>query len=138
MAELLVCARNLAQDRGYVDKELDSKCYERGDIIVVMPDGWQWGSGETGDSRFRILKIPGVTVAQVQAHMGSETDIDPQNPSKFLRRRAKALDLDSATIPQAVRNWLKEGGKVGADGVRSLTVTPAQLLSFVTSKTRIT
>ena len=35
----------------------------RGEIIVIKPDGWQWGGKEQPPS-YIVVKVPGVTVAQ--------------------------------------------------------------------------
>lgn len=35
----------------------------RGEIIVIKPDGWEWGRKERPPS-YIIVKVPGVTVAQ--------------------------------------------------------------------------
>lgn len=45
----------------------------RGEIIVIKPDGWNWGSMET-PPRFIIVKIPGVSVAQAQKYIQGLVD----------------------------------------------------------------
>lgn len=70
MAELLVLAKNHWQDslsKEDIDKMTNRQKadfearYQYGDIIVVRPDGWKWGTKECLPD-FVIVKIPGVSV----------------------------------------------------------------------------
>lgn len=56
MAEALVRIRN---KRVTADTELH-RASLRGDVVVVMPDGHAWGSGETSNPEWRILRFPGL------------------------------------------------------------------------------
>ena len=68
MAEFLV----LANDSGA--QESDAK-WRSGRIVVVMPDGHEWGSEET-TPKFYIIKVPGVTVADAKEYL-AEWNHDP-------------------------------------------------------------
>lgn len=65
MAELLI----KAVDATHVDPDKDRRgCYKRGDVVVVQPDGWSWGTLEALP-RFVLVKVPGATVAQVEQYI---------------------------------------------------------------------
>ena len=54
MAEFLIKAVSAANP----DPAKDLMCYKRGDIVVVMPDGHPWGSGERDINKFLIVQVP--------------------------------------------------------------------------------
>lgn len=54
MARLLV----KATDNTHPDPVKDLRCYKRGDVVVVMPDGHEWGK-EEGPPKFFTVDIPG-------------------------------------------------------------------------------
>lgn len=102
MAELLVRVRDKTSPDIYKDVRLT----KRGDVIVVMPDGWTWGSGELTNPDWRILKLPNVSVEEASAMLGGELPIDPQAPSRTLQRRAFSFDLDN--LPQSVAGFIAD------------------------------
>ena len=58
MCEILVMLGN----QSHPDKALDKAgCYKRGDAVVVMPDGHEWGRAER-PPKFVVVKVPGVAV----------------------------------------------------------------------------
>ena len=77
MAEFLVRAITSANPDGY----------KRGDPIVVRPDGWPWGSSER-PPMFFILRVPGVTVAEVEAF------VQPRDRVLFGKQRRYTFDID--------------------------------------------
>jgi hypothetical protein len=124
MAELLLKARN-AQ---HADPDIDRHgCYKRGDIVVVMPDGHQWGTKE-GLPNFVKIKIPGLNHETVRELIDEQREDDAGNPLfdddgqpiLFRRRRWRVL-VDS--IPTTIRNQLRDFGEV--------TVTRAQIRNYV-------
>lgn len=117
MAELLI----KAVDATHPDPIKNERgCYKRGDIVDVRPDGWHWGT-EEGLPKFVIVKVPGLDPERVKHAMEPHHDLsDAENP-KMIRRRK--WNLDSSVIPQGIRAALFSTG--------SLTITPAQLRSFV-------
>lgn len=131
MAELLV----KAIDATHADEIKDiSGCYKAGDIVIVRPDGWQWGALElkapADGGKFVVIKITDVTVAQIVAwvrnHWGTEihgTDTDAAAHS--LRRRRVRIDTD--LVPLAVRQQLNQTGQ--------FSTTWAAIRQFVRNKT---
>ena len=100
-------------------------CYKRGDIVVVMPDGHQWGS-EEGLPRFVRVKIPGLdpeTVKHIIEPHQDTTDPDPKNWVMLARRKWRVLVDD---VPQGIIDQLRDNGEV--------TVTVNQIRNFVKNK----
>lgn len=109
MAEFLIYAKS----NTHSDKEKEAAgCYQRGDIVVVMPDGHPWGAQETLPTFF-VLKIPGLDYLKARQFTESHRqdtgllDRDGQKIIKTLRRRAFSLDV--ANIPRAIKNQLEAG-----------------------------
>ena len=118
MAEILICARNVT----HADPAMDRRgCYKRGDPVVVQPDGHVWGRKE-GLPRFVVVKIPGVSVATVEALVQPQTEDDSGNPAAvtFRRRRWRVL-VDN--LPAGIKQTLAQTGEI--------TVTPAQVRNYV-------
>lgn len=124
MAEILICARNVT----HADPEKDRRgCWKRGYPVCVQPDGHQWGTKETLP-RFVVVKIPGVSVAQVERVIDAQTEddsgveqVDDEGRLKTFRRRRWRVLVDN--IPAAIRNELLTTG--------SVTVTPTQIRNYV-------
>lgn len=95
MAELLVRVKDSPMTG---DAAFDSKASRRGDVIVVMPDGWAWGSRERDHDFWRIVKMEGIPVEVAEVLLGQELDTDPQNPKQTLQFRLNRLDLDHAVL----------------------------------------
>lgn len=62
----------------------------KGDIIVVRPDGWKWGSEEC-PPRFVVVKLKGVAVEDVKHY--EQPLMDNSNPPVMLKRRKYAIDV---------------------------------------------
>jgi hypothetical protein len=116
MAELLIKAR----DATHADAEKDRRgCYKRGDVVVVMDDGHEWGAKE-GPPNFVRLRIPGAARALAERLTEEQDDDDTgaplpdeQGQRRAFRRRRWRVDLDA--LPAAVRTGLQ------SDGVASIT-----------------
>jgi hypothetical protein len=132
MSEVLVRVRNKVQ----ADPYLSCKLHERGDVIVVCADGWAWSAAELTNPDWRIIKLPNVTVSQVDGFLGPEFDTDPAHPSRMLRRRAFMLDIDFSDLPLAFKNWLRDDTR--AAPTRTVNYTPAQFLALKVAKTPLT
>jgi len=111
MAELLIKAR----DATHADAETDRRgCYKRGDVVVVMEDGHEWGAKE-GPPNFVRLRIPGAARA-LAARLTEEQDDDDdgkplaeeQGERGIHRRRRWRVDLDA--LPAAIRTALLNSG----------------------------
>lgn len=124
MAELLVCA----VDKEPLDPYVNARAYKRGDVVVVNPDRWVWGRMELANPLFRIVRVPGVTVAQARTFLGEEFDEDPENPSRVLRRRAFYLDLDDPLFEELFPGWVTDDAR--RVSMRRLDITLAQLLAL--------
>lgn len=94
MCELLV----RVVDKVSADPYLDAALTKRGDVIAVQPDGWVWGLEEQRSPEWRILRVPGVSVAAAASLLTPEPETDPQNPSRMLQRRMFRLDLDAPEL----------------------------------------
>ncbi len=71
MAEFLI----KAVDASHPDPTKDAcGCYKRGDVVVVMEDGWAWGK-EEGLPIFCLLKIEGLSVPAGRKYIESEIEI---------------------------------------------------------------
>lgn len=91
MCEALV----MAADQTHPDPYMDVGRYKRGDVVVVCEDGWKWGREEL-KAPFRVLKLPGVSVSEMQAFLAREPEDDPAQPSLMRQRRAFHINLDHA------------------------------------------
>lgn len=112
MCEMLV----RVVDKVNTDPYLNAQCTKRGDVIAIQPDGWAWSHLELSSSQWRIIKVPGITVLEASAFLAPEVNIDPQNPSRVLQRRAFKLDVDAL-------------GAMGQGSTHTRAMNVAQLLS---------
>lgn len=129
MAEILIRVR----DKVNTDPYLDSRCLKRGDVVCVVADGWAWGPEELTAPYWRIVKLPRVSVNAVESLLAREVDIDPQNPSPVLRKRAFKWNLDSGTWSTPVRNWINDDSR--ATPFRTVNISEAQFLALKVAKT---
>lgn len=86
---------------------IDRPGSDRGDVISVLEDGAHWGSNVLSSNRHRIIKIPGVAVAEFDYLTMPEVPQELGQESTF--RRGVKLDLDvlgitseSRTVKQVV------------------------------------
>jgi hypothetical protein len=75
--------------------QLDAQCMKRGDVVVICPDGWNWGIEELKSPNHRIIKMPGVPVEKLDYLLAPELPADPLNPPKTLKRRMNKIDVDA-------------------------------------------
>lgn len=61
-----------------------------GDIIVVRPDGWQWGK-EEGLPKYVVVKVPGMTEVEMREYEKNLIDTTTPENSKLIRIRKYAL-----------------------------------------------
>ena len=100
MAELLI----KAVDAALPDPRKDLGCFKAGDIVVVREDGWGWGLEESrppaDGGKFVLVKLPGVTVAQLTAFWARKWGDHPESPDRESGRiRRAAFRLDSLPAP---------------------------------------
>lgn len=130
MAELLI----KAIDATHSDPGKDFRgCYKRGDIVQVRPDGFAWGRLEllppADGGKFVVLKITGVTPAQVRNAIRNRWGIDPDSEDEDqaigpVRRRRIRIDAD--LLPANVRQTLNQTGQY--------TTTWAAIRQYVRNK----
>jgi hypothetical protein len=70
----------------------DAQCTKRGDVIVVVEDGWQWGREEVNNPTYQIVRVPGVPAEQAASFLSQEIGDSPVK-SKMLRKRGFSFDL---------------------------------------------
>ena len=128
MCEILLRVRDKVND---ADPYLDAQCLKRGDVVVVVENGWPWSEAELTNPDWRILKLPNVSVEFAEAFLAPEVDTDPTRPSRMLRRRALRVAVNA--LPAAVRTWLAD--ETRAQPTRTMNVTEAQLWNLREGKT---
>jgi hypothetical protein len=113
MAELLVRAQKHWMD-DFTQKQVDAmtpeekRSYEArsqiGDVIVVRPDGWKWGSCEC-PPEYVIVKVPGMSEADAKFYEESlyedVEDKDGKVDRQLLRIRKHSLpktDIETAKV----------------------------------------
>lgn len=104
-----------------------SRAWRRGDIVVIMPDGHEWGTleflgswvasgrhAELFPGDFFVVKIPGVTVTRLKVYLADWVDTLDLGPRRLWR-----LLLDELT--QALLNKLRDEGflTMGVDFTRA-------------------
>ncbi len=113
-----------AIDHTHIDPDKDRRgAYKRGDPVVVMEDGHEWGLKER-PPKFFVVKIPGLAVEAAKKYIESEMDLsDPENPVVY-RRRLFGLPVD--TLPGNIRNIINSVGTV--------SITPIQMKQYILNK----
>jgi len=106
MAELLVRAKNHWMDE-LTQKEVDAlpdgnkETYtarsQKGDIIVVKPDGWIWGKSERLPN-YVVVKVPGMKYEDAKKYEESLLDTTGEEPITLRKRKHNILgtDVDAA------------------------------------------
>ena len=130
MCEVLLRVRDKINS---VDVYADVQCLKRGDIVSIVPDGWNWGSAELTNDDWRIVKLPNIALSLAEAFLAPELPVDPQNPGKMLRRRGFKFDIDDPAIPVSFAAWLADNTRV--QPTRTVNFTGPQLLAFKKAKT---
>ena len=115
MCEILV----KAIDHVHPDPVKDRRgAYKRGDPVLVMPDGHEWGNEERLP-RFIVLKIPGLSVEEGNKYTEPEfmdTIINPEvgdidlivTEKRMVTRRLWNIHLDD--LPPGIKIALEVGG----------------------------
>ena len=127
MAEFLVRVIDKINQDIYVD----CGCLKAGDVVAICPDGWGWGNDELTSPAWRIVAIPAVAVVQAQAFLATEPAIDPNNPSKMLRRRG--FRIDYSLLPAAWQTWIADSTR--AVPIKSYGGKVTQALALKVAKT---
>ena len=85
MAEFLI----KAVDAVNPDPAKDLMCYKRGDIVVVMPDGHPWGSGERDINKFLIVQVPDMSLDEARLLCEPVTGMDILTGEEIITTRRK-------------------------------------------------
>lgn len=85
MAELLIKAFSVVHE----DPTLNAQAYKRGDIVVAMPDGHQWGAKERNTAHFLIVQVPDMSLEEARSLTEPLTGYDIMTGDEIvtLRRR---------------------------------------------------
>jgi hypothetical protein len=132
MAEILIRAKTNGPTGAH---------WQRGDIVCIVDDGWQWGrletlaawaaSGGTATNwlaDFYLLKVPGVSRQTLEGR----GFLLEQNTATGAARRNWRFAVDS--LPNQIRNRLNNDGEVSVGS----TITRAQAESVLLNKTTAT
>jgi len=114
MAELLI----LAFDTSNKDPERDVFAYKKGHVISVQPDGHKWGKEECLP-KFYIVKLPKVSVADVQKYLEPKMDIfsrEEERPTIAIRH----YKLDVENLPTLAKTALESDGVLSISRVSDL------------------
>ena len=90
-----------------------------GDIVVIRPDGWEWGR-EEGLPNFVLVKIPDMTVEEAKQYEDSIMDNTDPEHSKLLRFRKWYLK------PTWVNTIISQGGVY--------TISKATVVNYIEAK----
>lgn len=93
MAELLI---RVVDKPAHPDPYVDIQQSKRGDVIAVVPDGWAWSERERTNPEWRIVRVPGLTVAAAEELM--TPDSGDRRVNRMIRWRRKAFDLEHAGL----------------------------------------
>lgn len=93
-------------DRAAAEPAVDAAMPKRGVVIDVFEDGHDYGRMELTHPMFRILKLPGTSLAFGQSFLGSE----PGEHPLALRRQMK-IDIDHPDVPADLRAHLADDSR---------------------------
>lgn len=96
------------------DFYLNCQCYKAGDVIEVVPDGWNWGKLDLSFANWRVIKFPGLPASAMTQFLSPQIPTDPNNPSKTLLRRG--MSFNYAALAQAP--------SVAANAVKAAAIAP--------------
>jgi len=121
MCELLI----RVIDKVNNDTRLNYQCTKRGDVIVVVEDGWNWTEKELKNPDWRIIKLPGVPVATLSYLTQAEHEMYNDGVEKELAlkkstllKRVRRLNVDLTNLPKAIKDYLADSSRTAS----SLTI----------------
>jgi hypothetical protein len=86
--------------------KLDSKCLKRGDVVVCVPDGHNWGKQELINPIWRIIRAPNLTAEQAEMFKDPE-----DNESETSNRRDMMFNFDDPNLPQAFLDFIADDSR---------------------------
>lgn len=102
--ELLIRIR----DKVGTDVYRDCKLTKRGDVIDIRPDGHPWGRRELANPDWRIVRVP---ISANEAHALLAPEPGNRLTNRMLRKRLFRLDVDNASLPNNIKNWLRDDSR---------------------------
>jgi hypothetical protein len=109
-----------------------------GDVVVVMPDGWGWGTSERNSPFFGIWRIPGAPVADYDHLINPVYGTpDSMGATPRLLQRGEGFDLGYGPLEEFIDGRLEvvfdtpESLEIMAAAFRFKPV-PAQIPDYVT------
>ena len=117
MAELLI----LSFDTNNKDAALDVFAYKKGHVISVKPDGHTWGKEECLP-KFYVVKLPKVSVADVEKYLESKIDLLSVVEEGKSRKQIgiRKYRLDVANLPTLAKTALETEGVLSISRVADL------------------
>lgn len=103
---------------------LDARLTKRGDVIVVVPDGHNWGKEELTNPDWRIVKVPAVTVEEAAPCLEPEDEFGSPSWTPMSQRRKTMINADHVNLPQAFKAWLVDDTR--AQPTFTLSITKQQ------------
>lgn len=111
------------ENRATGDAQRDTATYQRGDVLAVREDGFAWSEAERTDPQFRVVAVPGISVATLSPltipdpHLipAGEGQLAPNPTWRLCRYR-----IDLAVLARLLADtpaWLallEEGGQAAA------------------------
>ena len=83
MAEMLLYMIDRTGIEAGIDVYSNAKLSQRGDVVTVQEDGWQWGETELTDPRFQVVSVPDATVADLQPLLSYESPMPGDEEDLF-------------------------------------------------------
>ena len=82
-----------AQDTTNLDSHyLDARCWKTGEVIVMRPDGWQWGRKEVEDPQFTLVRVLNASEEDLSCFLFPEMETNPREPNNLKQRRMFRVD----------------------------------------------
>jgi hypothetical protein len=75
----------------------DRQCTKAGDVIVIKPDGWPWGTKELINPDWRIVKLVGVDPKSIEDFLAED-----RNGDILIRPRIRGIDMSRTVVQTAI------------------------------------
>lgn len=83
-----------------VSRSAQTTAIKPGDVVVVHPDGWGWGTDEQESQQGRIVKFPGVPVTALSSLTVEMRTLG----SQVYAAKYSGFDIDSLAMQAVVRS----------------------------------
>lgn len=108
---------------------------KRGDVVDVLPDGFDWGDAALASPRFRMIALPNVSLAAARAFLAPEAYVsqDDAATGRVLRPRGLRFRLTGSGLPASFAAWLANDARP-VPILRITSITTATLANFRLAK----